>query len=243
MKKWGLLILAIGLTFTACKSDDEGFDEPNYSDQNTLDDEVIEIYLKDHYFEPERGKIKQFSVTDSTDDQYPTLLSQGTKLPSGVWVIKRQGAIADGNQITNNESDSILLSYEQKIYYADKSDMTETIRPYKNVQTIFSTLNGGTPRWDPSFYFINLDNLNFTDDIRSEHFIVEGFVEGLKHFKSTQTNGVELYDFQGAIIVPSRLAFGRDYAFVGDRLDNTSYRNQSFILNFELHRVLPRSQD
>lgn len=243
MKKWGLLILAIGLTFTSCKKDDDGFDEPNISDQNIIDDEVIEIYLKEHYFDPQNGKIKQYSATNTSEDQYPSLYSQGEKLPSGVWIVKRDGVVADGPSITNNKTDSILISYEQLAYVADKTDITETVRPYKYLQTVFSTLGAGSPRWDPSFYYVNLDNMHLGDNVKEEHFIIEGLVEGLKHFNATNTSGVELYNFQGAIVVPSRLAFGRDFAFVGNVLDNTTYRNQTFVFNFELHKVVPRNQD
>lgn len=242
MKKWGLLILAFGFLFTACKSDDDGFNEPNQEDQNRIDDEVIEIYLKEHYFDPERGKIKQFSTTDSLDDNYPTLFSQAQKLPSGVWIVKRADYIAEGAQVSNNKTDSILISYEQKIFTADYTDTTETIRPYKALQTVYSTLESGTPKWDPSFYYVNLANLNLNDNVKEEHFVVEGFVEGLKHFKATNSNGIDLYDFQGAIVVPSRMAFGRDFAFVGNTLDFTTFRNKTFVFNFELHKVVPRNQ-
>lgn len=238
MKKWGLAIIAIGILFTACKNDDD-IDELPQEEQNQVDDDAIVEYLQDHYFDPERGLIKQFDEEDSADNDYPSLHSLGTKLPSGVWIVKRSGVVAEGPIADDNTQDSILISYEAKIFKASYTDLGENEKPYSGIQTFSSTINGaGTATWDPSFYYYHIpDTMN--DNINLSHFVVEGFTEGLQHFNSTETSGSDLYNFQGVIVVPSRLAFGRDFVYAGGSL-NYSYRDLSFVFNFELHKVIPR---
>ena len=80
-------------------------------------------------------------------------------------------------------------------------------------------------------------------NIDLESFVIEGFVEGLKEFSATETSGVDLYNFQGVILVPSRLAYGRDFVYLGGNLDVNTYRDNSFVFNFELHKVVPRNND
>lgn len=240
MKKWGLAIFAVVLAFAACKSDDD-FREPSIADQNKWDDDAILVYLEDHYFEPERGKIKRFDVTDSTDDNFPNLLSQGTKLPSGVWVIKKNGFVAEGPIADDNTRDSILISHETMRFKANYEDLAEGQKPYTNEFSIlYSTINStGTPAWDPYFYFTHITPSMVENNLNLSHFVMEGFVEGIKHFPSTNTDGSEAYNFQGAIIVPSRAAFGRDVVYVGGS-PSYSFRNTSFVFNFELHKVIDR---
>ncbi len=242
MKKWGLAILALGLFFNACKNDDD-IDELPIEEQNQVDDDAIVEYLKDHYFDPERGLIKEFNDDDSTDNDYPTLHSLGTKLPSGVWIVKRPEAIAEGPAASDNTQDSILISYETKYFKASYTDLPENGKPYKPVNTLSSTINGsGTATWDPTFYYVNLENMGLNENINLTHFVIEGFTEGLQYFNSTDTSGADLYNFQGAIIVPSRAGFGRDFVYTGSGL-SYAYRDLSFIFNFELHKVIPRNQN
>lgn len=239
IRKWGITIVAVGLLFVACKNDDDVNELPQ-EEQNQVDDDAIVEYLQDHYFDPERGLIKEFDDEDTTDNDYPTLHSLGTKLPSGVWIVKRPGVIAEGPIADDNTQDSILISYEMKYFKASYEELGEDGKPYDPVQTLSSTINGaGTAAWDPSFYYTNVESLGLNDNINMSHFVIEGITEGLKSFNSTQTTGADLYNFQGAIIVPSRTAFGRDFVFAGGTL-NYSYRDISFILNFELHKVIDR---
>lgn len=240
MKKWGLTILALGIFFTACKNDDDADNELPIEEQNQVDDDAIVEYLKNHYFDSERGLIKEFSDTDSTDNDYPTLHSQGTKLPSGVWIVKRPGVTAEGPIADDNTKDSILISHETKIFKASYKDLGENEKPYGTPQVYATTINGsGTATWDPTFYYVNVPSLNLNDNVNISHFVIEGFIEGLKYFNSTQTSGADIYNFQGVIIVPSRAAFSRDFVYTSSGL-NYSYRDISFIFNFELHKVIDR---
>ncbi len=242
MKKWGICLLAVGLFFAACKNDDD-VQEISQEDQNQVDDEAIVQYLEDHYFEPERGLIKKYDDEDETDDEYPNLKSLGTKLNSGVWVIKRPEVPAEGPSVIENTQDSIWISYDSKMFRASNDNVeTDGDRLYGTTSAFFNTINStGVAAWDPYFYYSHLTDEMISNDITLSHFVIEGFVEGLKQFKSTQTSGTDLYNFQGAIIVPSRLAYARDYIYSGGQLRNDIYRNVSFIFNFELHKVIPRT--
>ncbi|HLV23966.1 MAG TPA: hypothetical protein VKY36_04240 [Moheibacter sp.] len=242
MKKWGICLLAAGLFLGACKNDDDN-NEISQEDQNQVDDEAIVMYLQDHYFEPERGLIKKYDEDDESDDEYPNLHSMGTKLNSGVWIIKRPGIIAEGPAADNNTQDSILISLHSQSFVATNEDLAEGQKPYQvGLSTFESTINGnGTAKWDPNFYYARITPDMEENDIDLSNFVIEGFTEGLKEFKSTQTSGSDLYNFQGAIIVPSRAAFARDFVYTNAGMDNRSFRNRSFIFNFELHKVIPRN--
>lgn len=242
MKKWGIALLLAGVFLGACKSDDDNRDLPQ-DEQNQIDDQAIVDYLEDHYFDPERGVIKKYDEEDEEDDTYPNLKSLGVKLPSGVWVVKRPGVEAEGTSVVSNTQDSILISYNSSRFKASYEDLNENQRAYNKFpapffNTIYST---GTAAWDPVFYHTKLTEEMITRNIDLSYFVIEGFVEGLKEFKSTQTNGSDLYNFQGAIIVPSRMAYGRDFVYLGGQLDPNSYRDNSFVFNFEVHKVIPRN--
>lgn len=238
IKKWGFAIIALGILFTACKNDDDVRELP-VEEQNDIDDRAIVEYLQNHYFDPEKGLIKEFDAGDPGDDNYATLHSQGIKLPSGVWIVKKPGVVAEGRIAQDNTKDSILISHEIRVFKASYENLTGEQKPYKSIQTIASTINGsGTAIWDPSYYFYHIPS-TMNDNVNLSHFVVEGFTEGLKQFNSTQTSGADLYNFQGAIIVPSRAAFGRDFVYSGSAL-NYAYRDFSFVFNFELHKVIDR---
>lgn len=242
MKKWGITLLLAGVFIGGCKSDDDDKDLPQ-EDQNQVDDQAIVAYLEDHYFDSERGLIKKYTDEVVEDETNPSLKTLGVKLPSGVWVIKRPNVEAEGPSITSNTQDSILISYNSTRFKATYEDLGESQKPYNKFSvsfynTIYST---GTAAWDPVFYHTKLTEDMISKNIDLSYFVIEGFVEGLKEFKSTQTNGSDLYNFQGAIVVPSRAAYGRDFTYLGGALDPNTYRDNSFVFNLELHKVLPRN--
>jgi hypothetical protein len=242
MRKWGILAIAFGLLFTACKNDDDN-DELPQEEQNQVDDDAIVEYLENHYFDSERGVIKAFDEEDEEDDDNPDLKSLGTKLSSGVWVVKRPEVVAEGESADNNEEDSILISYNAQVFKATYTDLEEGEKPYSGIATFDSTINGtGTPKWDPFFYHVNLTDAQTENGITMSQYVIEGFTEGLKEFNSTGTNGSDLYNFQGAIIIPSRMAYGRDFDYINGQL-GYNYRDCSFVFNFELHKVVPRNND
>jgi len=243
IRKWGIAIIAFGLLFTACKNDDDA-DELPQEEQNQVDDDAIVEYLQDHYFSPDRGVIKKFDEDDEEDNEYAPLRDNATKLPSGVWVVKRPGVTAEGPVADNNAQDSILISYVATYFKATYEDLAENEKPYEAISgtflsTIYST---GTPAWDPIFYYVHLTDSQIENGIPLSGYVIEGFTEGLKEFHSTDTNGADLYNFQGAIIVPSRMAYGREFDYLSGS-PSYSYRDLSFVFNFELHKVIDRNID
>lgn len=241
IKKLGVGLLVLSLVFTACKRDDDDHDLPQ-DEQNEVDDRAISDYLEDHYFDPVRGLIKEFDDEDETDDDYPSLMTSATKLPSGVWVVKREGVTAEGQSVNDPKSDSILISYNSFRFKATYDDLKEGEKAYAKYSASFANTiySSGTPVWDPAFYYTKITQEMADKGINESYFVIEGLVEGLKQFKSTQTDGSELYDFQGAILIPSRMAYGRDLVYLNGQLDGVSYRDNSFMFNFELHRVVQR---
>lgn len=241
MKKFSISLLMLFILAASCKKDDDFKDLPQ-DERNQVDDRAISDYLEDHYFDSDKGLIKKYKEEDEDDDDFPPLMSMATKLPSGVWIVVRPGVEAEGPAVTNNKTDSILISYNSMRFKATYDGLKEGQKAYEAgagsfYNTIFST---GTPAWDPIFYHQFISPEMQEKGINEDHFQIKGFIEGLKHFKSTQTNGSELYNFQGAILVPSRMAYGREFVYLGGSLDPVSYRDNSFMFNFELHRVIPR---
>ena len=243
MKKWGIMLIALAIFSTACKSDDDGYRDLPRDEQDQLDDQAIIQYLEDHYFEPEKGLIEKYDEDDEEDDQYPSLKSLAVKLPSGVWIAKRPEVVAEGPKITSNTQDSILISYNSVRFRATNEDLAENQRLYsKNFASFYNTIySTGTANWDPPFYYKKITQDLIDKKVDLTYFAMEGFVEGLKEFASVQNSGADLYNFQGAILVPSRMAYERDFVFLGGSLDANTYRDNSFVFNFELHKVVPRN--
>ena len=215
--------------FSACSSDDDGVDQLPQEEQNQVDDEAIVLYLQDHYFNSV-GKIVAFDDEDDADDNETPLIDIAQQVDGGYWFVKKPNFVANGRTITNPDTDSILIQYEMKTFYGVKS--SDSVY-YSTPATALSTINGtGYPAWDPTFYHYTTDD----EDVEVSWYEIEGIQEGLKHFNSTDKAIDEspFVDFQGLIIVPSRLAFERDvnaYNILNDT---------SIILNFELYQVIDR---
>lgn len=244
MKKWGMMLMAMAIFSTACKSDDNGYRDLPREEQDLLDDQAIVQYLEDHYFDPDKGLIEIYDEENDEDDDYPSLKSMAVKLPSGVWIVKRPGVIAEGPKITNNLNDSILISYNSVRFKASDEDLVEGQRLYaKNFGSFYNTIySTGSGNWDPPFYYKRITKDLEERKVDIDFYVIEGFVEGLKEFASVQNSGADLYNFQGAILVPSRLAYARDFVYLNGSLDANTYRDNSFVFNFELHRVVPRNE-
>lgn len=245
MKKLGISLLTLFFLSVSCSSDDDGYRDLPQEDQDSIDDQALVQYLEDHYFNPERGTIKKFDDDTDEDDDYPSLKSLAFKLESGVWIVKNPNVSAQGPSITDNINDSVLISYNSMRFKASDEFASDGGRLYESFfspfqNTIYST---GTPQWDPVFYYRDITEEMSGGNINLSSYVIEGFVEGLKEFSATETSGVDLYNFQGAILVPSRLAYGRDFVFLSGYLDANTYRDNSFIFNFELHKVVPRNND
>ena len=224
----GILFIGFMLAFTSCKSDDDSNDLLPQEEQNQVDDAAIQLFLQQHYFNAV-GKVVKFSDTNSNDDNETPLSEIAVQGSNGYWYAKKPGYMAEGRAVNDPNNDSILLQYEIKSFYGRKTN--DSIY-YTEPSNFSSTINTtGLPVWDPAFY-----HYEETETQRSEWYEMEGIQEGLKHFNSTGRNATDLpaVDFQGLIIVPSRLVFERDQNGFGFSSD------ASVFLNFELYQVIDR---
>ncbi|WP_370901086.1 hypothetical protein [Chryseobacterium gossypii] len=243
MKKIFVYILAGSLCFSACKKDDD--DETTYQEpeditvQNTYDDQSIQKFLDENYLDVQ-GNIKPFSSTDSTDDNYKKLSELNpVKLPSGVVYIIRDGAQPSPGKtiVSTTESPDVLkLMVRAQTYVgASTNGNVAFISKYDFVNTIDGS---GSPIVDPMWFYVKKDS---RADKERSYYEIEGFQEGLQYFKAFDNLPNEApYNLQGVIIVPSRAAFARDshYGYNG-----VSYRNRSFVFNFQVYNASTRTTD
>lgn len=240
IKKFFIAFLFSTAFLTSCNNDDDGIREPNIETQNQLDDDAIKGYLHDHYFHPTSGKPTAFDTIKGNDDDKYIRLENLAKNIDGVWYVKNSDIVEnpEGDQIISSEDSKILISFELKTFIAS----TENKNIYGSLGSYGSSINSGDGSgiYDPSFFYRPISEAEYKAGIRKEHIEMQNLTKGLKQFKSTKTSSKDLYHFQGIVIIPSRLAFGRGKAFDGTSLSEVYMRNISFILSFELHEVTPR---
>ncbi len=245
IKKFFVTLLATATFFTSCKSDDDN-KELSVEQQNSLDDQAIEEYLERHYFSADNGKIATFdTITGNEDDNYPSLKQLAVKDPAGYYYAYRPDVEAEGPSIVSSDESEILISYDVKTFEAT-NDMNTYKYKYGSIYNYANTINtgDGSATTDPSFYYYELTETQIKNGIKREHVELKYFAEALKKFKSTLRSGRAQYNFQGVIILPSRLAYGRNKMYTGSAVTaNHSYRNASFIFNFELDKVTPRDSE
>lgn len=231
--KYLMMLIAIVFVIASCKNDDDnGLNLLPQDEQNDVDDEAIVLYLKEHYFNSV-GKVMKFDDDDESDDNETPLYDIAEMDAEGYWYAKRPGFVAEGRAVTNHDNDSILLQYEMKIFNAGlRSDTV-----YYSTAGYASTINGtGLPQWDPDFYYKTLTDTQIENNYQREWNEMEGVISGLQHFNSTNKAATDQpsVDFQGVIVVPSRLVFKRDKNALRFAADT------SVILNFELYQVIDR---
>lgn len=239
MKKALIYIAAFTLTVISCKRDEQvpGMETikevESIATQNSNDDAAIAKYLEDHYLDAQ-GNIKAFSTSSTADDNMPKLSSLNPqKLASGVIVIKREGAQPDPGT-TIGTTDIIHLMTKTVGYLSnEEKGVISFVSEAPLLNTVETT---GVPEVDPQFYYVKQSTLDASKKPRS-YYEIEGFQEGLKHFKAFNKEKSEPYNMQGIIIVPSRAAFARDehnaYGMIG-------WRNRSFVFNFQVYKSIPR---
>lgn len=241
MKKIFFYLLIGGLTFTSCNKNDDPIDEADVEldapTQNSYDDEAIATFLEENYFD-EKGNVKEFSETDSTDNHYPKLSTLNpVKLSSGVVYIVREGAQPINGEIIK-PTDSLKMMVNAKTYKgvkdADNKYSLKFLLPFRN------TMASGSFDIDPAYYYIVnevLENANTAESKLRSFYEIEGFKEGLTNFKAFSKEDEEDYNLQGVIIVPSRAAFGKDphYNFTG-----YAYKDRTFVFNFQVYKRFDR---
>lgn len=247
MKKIFLYILAGSLCFSACKKDDDvsTYVEPeDVATQNTYDDQAIKKFMDENYLDAQ-GNIKAFSSTDTADDTEKKLseLSPIT-LPSGTIYIMRDGAQPPAASAkTIGDTDIIKIMGRAYSYLAVNSDGNTT---FQAKAAFLNTIDGtGVPVIDPMYYYVKKSILSAvtTPDAakKAGYYQIPGFREALQKFKAFDNLTSETpYNLQGVIIVPSRAAFARNphYPYL-----NTSYRNKSFVFNFQIYGREDRPSD
>lgn len=243
MKKIFLYILAGSLCFSACKKDDEveTFVEPDdINVRNSYDEQAIQKFMNDNYLDSQ-GNIKAFSSTDTSDDNETKLSDLNPQtLPSGVIYIVRTGAQpSPGVTIEANAATQIRTMIRANYYLATNTDGNISFDPSYS-GTILNTINGsGSPVTDPSFYYVKKSVLDAatTDAAKQRsYYEIEGLQEGLQYFKGFENKAdVDNYNLQGVIIVPSKVAFGRDSHY--DYALGVSLKNKSFIFNFQIYKA------
>ncbi|QAR31404.1 hypothetical protein EQP59_08640 [Ornithobacterium rhinotracheale] len=229
--KYIILCLVVFLAISSCKEDEDPFKLISQKERNQLDDEAIIIYLKENGFN-EAGKAMPLSVLPKGTKSLYEMAKQDE---SGYWYVVNPKVPANGASITSNTKDEILLQYNLFSFTPQKIPNEKAEKKYDLKITpnmIESTINTtGVPMWDPSFYYIKPGK-----DINPELYEIPALINGLKHFKPTnrEADAKPAVQFQGLIIVPSRLAFARK---ANQLVQGYDY---SFILNFEIHQVKPR---
>ena len=236
------LLMAVAIT-QSCKDDNND----NYEDlivepelvteQNSNDDKAIAKYMEEHYLD-NQGLIKKIDTTKSTPQVKLADLNPET-LPSGVIVIKRPGAQPSDSQGTViGNTDVLRIMHNTTTFLSNKEDDGKII--YTSSYAFRNTIDGsGVPEVDPYFYYVKkavLEKEGNTDDMKKrEYYEIEGLQEGLKHFKGFNIEDSELHNLQGVIIVPSRAAYARDAHYT------SSYRNRSFVFNFQIYKNTART--
>lgn len=229
MKKIALLFIAFATLTTACKKDETTTETVDIATQQQLDTDGIKNFLESNYVDS-KGRIKAFSSTDTSDDNYKKLSELNpVTLNSGVIYIMLPGAQPDPGKAIG-ATDIIHIMVEANAYIA-KSIEGKTILQGK--QSFRNTLAGsGVPDVDPSYYYAKQDILTASGKGR-EYFEIKGFKEALQNFKAFNKADSEDYQMQGIIIVPSKAAFGREPNYY-------NAQDRTFVFNFQVYKTEPR---
>ncbi|WP_353166318.1 hypothetical protein [Empedobacter brevis] len=246
IKKFFVTLIACSAVLVGCNNDDDnGVNKETkipVEERNALDDEAIQQYLEDFYFNPKNGKLTKFdTIKGNEDDAYPALKTFAKQDNAGIWYAENPHHKGTGETIISNDSTSIYISYTMATFLATNS--TDYKRKYGAVSIGGSINSGdGSAIQDPTFYYYKPTETETKNGVKREHVELKNFAEGLKHFKTTDRAVTDLYNFQGVIILPSRLAYARNkYYISGSGLtDFSAYRDASFIFNFELPKIEKR---
>lgn len=237
MKKIFFYMTVLSLPFiSSCKSDDDEavIEQVSIETQNTYDDQAIQKYLGENYFDPQ-GNITPFSATDTSDDNYPKLADLNpVTLPSGVVYVVRNGAQPSPGK-TIGSADVLRLMHKTVSYVATNNENTVLLTseyPIRNTM-----VSAGVPDVDPLIYYAKSSFRTARNQPR-EYFEIEGFREALQHFKSYDVDDSASYNLQGVIIVPSRAAYARNPNY----FDTSSYKfnDRSFVFNFQVYKTSER---
>ncbi|MGA9212876.1 hypothetical protein [Kaistella sp.] len=235
MKKTFLFLALASITIISCRKDHEEIvPEVSIETQNSYDDESAQKFLETHAFDA-KGNLKEYVATDSTQVKLASL--NPITLPSGViYLVRPNAQPIPGTEI--GSTDILHLMSNTMTYVAtNTNDNVAFTSPY----TFRNNIAGlGVPEIDPAYYYVKqsvLDNATTELAKQRSFYEIEGFQEGLKHFKAFNIPDEDNYNLQGIIIVPSRAAFARDAHF---NYINISFKDRSFVFNFQVYKTTPR---
>ncbi|MCB9203158.1 MAG: hypothetical protein H6604_08960 [Flavobacteriales bacterium] len=229
------------LIFSCNKDDNSGTVTYSVSQVNENDDVAIEKYLNEYYFDS-AGNVKRIDDTeDVTEEENAEQLSNklmnfAEKQDSGIWIVTREAVEADGDYVSFDNKNT-TLQYNMFYFKSYKEDGTVYYRTPATSSTFSTILYGFKPRENP--YFLDAPLYN-DGDVKSDYEI-EGILEGLAKFKATNNADYTNYNLQGVIVVPSRLAYGRDKHYVNPTSTSATkvetYEDYCFVFNFEVLKV------
>ncbi len=214
------------LALSSCNNDDDNtIPEISIEEQNTQDDASIQVFL-DSYYLDDLGRLIAFDEDDSSDDDETPIRDHATALSDGVYYIVNPDIVAAGPSVTDVDTQTILLNYDFKTFYSGTNEEGEYL--VTNYSTLVNTVNTtGLPSWNIPFF---REDLEEDSSLTESFYEMEGFQEAIKHFQATEKEFEEPYVFQGAIIVPSRMAYARDSNVY-------SLYNAIAVISFELYDV------
>lgn len=237
MRKFFLATSLVLLTISSCKEDTtQYYVEPgDIATQNSYDDQSIEKFLANNYLD-DLGNIKAFSASDPSDDNYTSLKNMNPlRLNSGVIVIKRD-SVQPNPGTTIGDTDIIHFMGVAKGYLAYEVD--GVVDFYSTPFVLDDTIGGsGVPLVDPQYYYVPQTTLDNNPGTTRSYWEIEGFREGLQHFKAFDQSAADPYNLQGVIIVPSRAAFARD---AHNKYGGNDWRNRTLIFNFQIYKTVTR---
>lgn len=236
MKKRFLYLALASIALASCKDDEvEVTPEIDIATQNTYDDQAAQEFLKTHYFDS-RGNVNEFVSTDTVNVKLADLVPAPVVLPSGVIYVAKVGAQPDPGTTIGN-TDVIRLLSRTTNYVATSTD---GVVKFASASYFQDGISGGNLEVDPMYYYVKQSVLDAaTTDVTKQrsYYEIEGFQEALRKFKAYNIPDESNYNLQGLIIVPSRAAFARDAHY---NFNNVSFRNRSFIFNFQVYKSDPR---
>ncbi len=251
IKKFFVTLIACSAFLVSCNNDDDSVDKMTIESRNSLDDKAIEQFLNDYYFSPENGKLTKFDDKDDSDNNYPSLKTLAKYDAAGYWYAQNPNHVGTGENIVSNDDTKIYLSYQTTIFKST-DDLTSTDNSSKKYYGNITLGNGGatfntgdgSALPDPEFYYFMPTELEVKNGVTRANRELKYFTEGLKHFKSTNKSTSDLYNFQGVIILPSRSAYARNRYYLNSTngLSDLTYRDVSFIYNFELVKTEKRTK-
>lgn len=212
----------------SCSPDNNNISTISQTERDQRDDAAIQKMLHEYYF-TSNGKIAPCNNLNCDGIIQKSLDSYVEKNDSlGIYWVVNTNVVQSGDKPSSLDSD-VVLQYDSFTFVTTSSGNYGTLLPS------LSTINGaGIPEQNPTFWKTTLSALEIANGIQESFYEMEGVQIALQDFASTSRGAnpsSPVVQFQGVIVVPSRMAFGRNAN------GNSFASDTSFVLNFELLEV------